>query len=127
MQQHIIRVGMDDPDIELSNTETQFRFNNILGREIIFDSISKDINGDVYNVEVENRTQRGGLERETFHVSALDTQTVHKGLKDFRKFPKVTGIMFVQGDPLHNGKQRSVFEIRDEDCPMESVNTARLN
>ena len=126
MQQHIIRIGMDDPDIELSNTETQFRFNNILGREIIFDSISKDINGDVYNMEVENSTQRGGLERETFHVSALDTQTVHKGLKDFRKFPKVTGIMFVQGDPLHNGKQRSVFEIRDEDCPRESVNTSRL-
>ena len=126
VQQHIIRIGMDDPDIELSNTETQFRFNNILGREIIFDSISKDINGDVYNMEVENSTQRGGLERETFHVSALDTQTVHKGLKDFRKFPKVTGIMFVQGDPLHNGKQRSVFEIRDEDCPRESVNTSRL-
>lgn len=59
MQQHIIRIGMDDPDIELSNTETRFRFNNILGREIIFDSISKDINGDVYNAEVENRTQRG--------------------------------------------------------------------
>ena len=34
--------------------------------------------------------------------------------------------MFVQGDPLHNGKQRSVFEVRDADCPDESVKTSRL-
>ena len=126
VQQHIIRIGMNDPDIELNSTETQLRFNNIRGREITFDSISRDTNGDVYNVEVENRTERGGLERVTFHVSALDTQTVHKGLKDFRKLPKANGIMFVQGDPLHNGKQRSVFEVRDADCPDESVKTSRL-
>ena len=126
VQQHIIRIGMNDQDIELNSTETQLRFNNIRGREITFDSISKDTNGDVYNVEVENRTERGRLERETFHVSALDTQTVHKGLKDFRKFPKANGIMFVQGDPLHNGKQRSVFEVRDVDYPNESVKTSRL-
>ena len=35
-------------------------------------------------------------------------------------------IMFVQGDPLHHGKQRSVFEVRDVDCPNESVKTSRL-
>ena len=35
-------------------------------------------------------------------------------------------VMFVQGDPLHNGKQRSVFVMRDEDCPDESVKTSRL-
>ena len=35
-------------------------------------------------------------------------------------------VMFVQGDPLHNGKQRSVFEVRDADCPDESVKTSRL-
>ena len=38
----------------------------------------------------------------------------------------VDDIMFVQGDPLHNGKQRSVFVMRDEDCPDESVKTSRL-
>ena len=62
----------------------------------------------------------------TFHVSALDTQTVQKGLIDFRKLPKANGIMFVQGDPLHNGKQRSVFEIKDVDCPDEPVPTGRM-
>ena len=35
-------------------------------------------------------------------------------------------VMFVQGDPLHHGKQRSVFEVRDADCPDESVKTSRL-
>ena len=35
-------------------------------------------------------------------------------------------MMFVQGDPLHHGKLRSVFEVRDEDCPNESVKTSRL-
>ena len=126
VQEHIIRTGLNDPDIDLAITSTQFRFNNILGREITFDSVSEDTNGDVYNVEVENRVERGGLERATYHISALDTQTVHKGLKDFRKLPKANGIMFVLGDSLHNGKQKTVFEIRDVESPEDKVESSRL-
>ena len=126
VQEHIIRTGLNDPDIDLAITSTQFRFNNILGREITFDSVSEDTNGDVYNVEVENRVERGGLERATYHISALDTQTVHKGLKDFRKLPKANGIMFVSKDSLHNGKQKTVFEIRDVESPEDKVESSRL-
>ena len=126
VQEHIIRTGLNDPDIDLAITSTQFRFNNILGREITFDSVSEDTNGDVYNVEVENRVERGGLERATYHISALDTQTVHKGLKDFRKLPKANGIMFASKDSLHNGKQKTVFEIRDVESPEDKVESSRL-
>ena len=126
VQQHIIRTVLNDPDIDLKDTVTQSRFNNILGREITFDSMSRDTNGDVYNVEVENRVERRGFEQVTYHTSALDTQSVHKGITDFRKFPKANGIMFVYGDALHNGKQKSVFEIRDTDNPQEHVETSRL-
>ena len=122
----VTRTGLNDPDIDLAITSTQFRFNNILGREITFDSVSEDTNGDVYNVEVENRVERGGLERATYHISALDTQTVHKGLKDFRKLPKANGIMFVSKDSLHNGKQKTVFEIRDVESPENKVESSRL-
>ena len=58
VQHHIIRTVLNDPDIDLKDTVTQSRFNNILGREITFDSMSRDTNGDVYNVEVENRVDR---------------------------------------------------------------------
>ena len=55
VQQHIIRTVLNDPDIDLKDTVNQSRFNNILGREITFDSMSRDTNGDVYNVEVMTR------------------------------------------------------------------------
>ena len=83
VQKHIIRTCMDDSSIELISTDTQVRFNNINGKEVVFDSVSVDTKGNVYNVEVENDKKRGGLKRIMFHVSDLCTQFVPKGLKDY--------------------------------------------
>ena len=124
VQKHIIRTCMDDPTIDLISTDTQVRFNNINGKEVVFDSVSVDTKGNVYNVEVENDKKRGGLKRNMFHVGALCTQFVPKGLKDYQDIPVVNGIMLVKGDALGNGKQKTVFETRNTHHPDKTVKDA---
>ena len=124
VQKHIIRTCMDDSTIELISTDTQVRFNNIKGKEIVFDSVSVDTKGNVYNVEVENNKKRGSLKRNMFHVGALCTQFVPKGLKDYQDIPVVNGIMLVRGDALGNGKQKTVFETRNTHHPDKTVKDA---
>ena len=124
VQKHIIRTCMDDPTIDLISTDTQVRFNNINGKEVVFDSVSVDTKGNVYNVEVENDTKRAGLKRNMFHVGALCTQFVPKGLKDYQDIPVVNGIMLVKGDALGNGKQKTVFEVRNTHHPDKTVKDA---
>ena len=124
VQKHIIRTCMDDSTIELISTDTQVRFNNINGKEVVFDSVSVDTKGNVYNVEVENNKKRGGLKRNKFHVGALCTQFVPKGLKDYQDIPVVNGIMLVRGDALGNGKQKTVFETRNTHHPDKTVKDA---
>ena len=124
VQKHIIRTCMDDSSIELISTDTQVRFNNINGKEVVFDSVSVDTKGNVYNVEVENDKKRGGLKRNMFHVGALCTQFVPKGLKDYQDIPVVNGIMLVRGDALGNGKQKTVFEVRNTHHPDKTVKDA---
>ena len=83
-----------------------------------------DTKGNVYNVEVENDTKRAGLKRNMFHVGALCTQFVPKGLKDYQDIPIVNGIMLVRGDALGNGKQKTVFETRNTHHPDKTVKDA---
>ena len=123
---HFIRTCIGDHSIELNSTATQQRFNNIKGKEIVFDSVSEDSKGNVYNVEVENRPSRGSLERNIFHVSALCTQSVSKGLKDYRYMPTAHSIMLVKGDALHNGKQKNVFEMRNTYSPFMALTASKL-
>ena len=73
VQKHIIRTCMDDPTIDLISTDTQVRFNNINGKEVVFDSVSVDTKGNVYNVEVENRPSRGSLERNILSIVKIFT------------------------------------------------------
>ena len=68
VQKHIIRTCMDDSSIELISTDTQVRFNNINGKEVVFDSVSVDTKGNVYNVEVENNKKEEAL-KETCSMS----------------------------------------------------------
>ena len=123
---HFIRTCIGDHSIELNSTATQQRFNNIKGKEIVFDSVSEDSKGNVYNVEIENRPSRGSLERNIFHVSALCTQSVSKGLKDYRYMPTAHSIMLVKGDALHNGKQKNVFEMRNTYSPFMALTASKL-
>ena len=123
---HFIRTCIGDHSIELNSTATQQRFNNIKGKEIVFDSVSEDSKGNVYNVEIENRPGRGSLERNIFHVSALCTQSVSKGLKDYRYMPTAHSIMLVKGDALHNGKQKNVFEMRNTYSPFMALTASKL-
>ena len=123
---HFIRTCIGDHSIELNSTATQQRFNNIKGKEIVFDSVSEDSKGNVYNVEIENRPGRGSLERNIFHVSALCTQSVSKGLKDYRYMPTAHSIMLVKGDALHNGKQKNVFEMRNRYSPYVVLTASKL-
>ena len=123
---HFIRTCLGDHSIELNSTGTQQRFNNIKGKEIVFDSVSEDSKGNVYIVEIENRPGRGSLERNIFHVSALCTQSVSKGLKDYRYMPTAHSIMLVKGDALHNGKQKNVFEMRNTYSPFMALTASKL-
>ena len=123
---HFIRTCLGDHSIELYSTATQQRFNNIKGKEIVFDSVSEDSKGNVYNVEIENRPGRGSLERNIFHVSALCTQSVSKGLKDYRYMPTAHSIMLVKGDALHNSKQKNVFEMRNTYSPFMALTASKL-
>ena len=47
---HFIRTCLGDHSIELYSTATQQRFNNIKGKEIVFDSVSEDSKGNVVSV-----------------------------------------------------------------------------
>ena len=123
---HFIRTCIGDHSIELYSTGTQQRFNNIKGKEIVFDSVSEDSKGNVYNLEIENRPGRGSLERNIFHVSALCTQSVSKGLKDYRYMPTAHSIMLVKGDALHNSKQKNVFEMRNTYSPFMALTASKL-
>ena len=49
--QHVIRILMDDPTIEIVEVRTQYRVSRLVSKDSILDILAEDSRGRIYNLE----------------------------------------------------------------------------
>ena len=56
--QHVIRILMDDPTIEIVEVRTQYRVSRLVSKDSILDILAEDSKGRIYNLEIQEERHR---------------------------------------------------------------------
>ena len=105
----IIRVILDDPDLEIDDIHPQKEMENSPYRSIILDAIAKNPNtGQIYNVEVQKSRDEHIEKRARFHSAIIDSKSLLPR-QDFKDIPDSIVIFIYSHDILK--KNKAVYNI----------------
>ncbi|MCR5482270.1 MAG: Rpn family recombination-promoting nuclease/putative transposase [Clostridia bacterium] len=81
---------------------------------IRIDVIVKDKEGNIYDIEMQNRNTGDISFRSRYYQSVMDIEHLDKGDGDYRNLPKTCIIFFTTFDMFGDGKMKHVFRHRDD-------------
>ena len=129
--QHVIRVIMGDPSIEIAEVEVQYPLKSPSTRNAILDVLAKDVNGCYYNIELQNADTIDHARRVRLYQSLFGASFTPKGA-DFSEVPKLVNIYLSKTDFWKKG--RTVYRVKstledteityDDGCTTIFVNAA---
>ncbi len=89
-------------NLKVTQTKTQTEINKFGKRSVRLDILAEDINGKLYNIEIQ-RANKGAIPKRARFISAmLDSDLLEKG-KDFAELPETYVIFFTENDVLKSG------------------------
>ncbi|MCR5813889.1 MAG: hypothetical protein K6G15_05310 [Desulfovibrio sp.] len=97
--QEILRVFLEEPDLQVISNVPQKTYKNLQGRSIRVDLVCDLESGQVVNVEVE-KNSLNHLNRVRYNSSIIKTNTTDPGT-DFDKIPRVIIIYVTKSDIFH--------------------------
>ena len=86
--QHVIRILMDDPTIEIVDVRSQYRLSRLVSKDSILDILAEDSRGRVYNLEIQRKTTIDHARRTRRYGAMVDSAYLEKG-KDYDQMPEV--------------------------------------
>ena len=100
--EHILRVIMRRPDLQIEESIIQKDYKNMQGRSACLDCVARDTEKKRYNLEVQQRNAGAPPERARYHGGLMDMNTLREG-QDFKELPEGNVIFITRGDVLGGG------------------------
>ena len=85
--QHVIRILMDDPEIELDSVRTQYVISKVISHGARLDVLAEDKKGVIYHLEIEGADVVDHARRTRFYGSVTDGEFLRKG-RDYSELPE---------------------------------------
>ena len=86
--QHVIRILMDDPTIEIVEVRSQYRISKLVSKDAVLDILAEDTRGQVYNLEIQRETTIDHARRTRLYGAMVDGEYLEKG-KGYHQMPEV--------------------------------------
>ncbi len=85
--QHVIRILMDDPGIELVSVRTQYVISKVISHGARLDVLAEDKKGVICHLEIEGADVADHARRTRFYGSVTDGEFLRKG-RDYNELPE---------------------------------------
>lgn len=85
--QHVIRILMDDPGIELVSVRTQYVISKVISHGARLDVLAEDKKGVICHLEIEGADVADHARRTRFYSSVTDGEFLRKG-RDYNELPE---------------------------------------
>ena len=107
--QHVIRILMDDPTIEIVEVRSQYRISKLVSKDAVLDILVEDTRGRVYNLEIQRETTIDHARRTRRYSALVDAEYLEKG-KEYNEMPEVYVIYISETD---------IWETQETESPVE--------
>ena len=107
--QHVIRILMDDPTIEIVEVRSQYRISKLVSKDAVLDILAEDTQGRVYNLEIQRKTTIDHARRTRRYSALVDAEYLEKG-KEYNEMPEVYVIYISETD---------IWETQETESPVE--------
>ena len=104
----VLRILLNQPDLEVSDVRTQVFVENLLNRSVRLDVLATDHTGKKYNIEIQREDRGAGRKRARYNSSMMDANLLKKG-ENFEQLPETYVIFITENDVL--GKGQSLYQI----------------
>ena len=102
--EYILRIILDKSDLKVLNVQTQKSVENLYGRSVRFDVFATDVDGKLYNIEVQRADSGAVPARARFNSAMLDYHELEKS-RDFKELPHSFVIFITEHDVLNGGQK----------------------
>ncbi len=107
--QHILRIILDIPDLEVTETVIQDIIQNrSAGHSVKLDVTARDSNNRIYDIEFQRIKSKASPKRARYHCASIDDTALGKS-KDFDNLPEVYVIFITEGD--YYGKNKAIYHV----------------
>ena len=107
--QHVIRILMDDPSIEIVEVRSQYRISKLVSKDAVLDILAEDTQGRVYNLEIQRKTTLDHARRTRRYNAMVDAEYLEKG-KEYSEMPEVYVIYISETDIWKTQQTESTVE-----------------
>ena len=107
--QHVIRILMDDPSIEIVEVRSQYRISKLVSKDAVLDILAEDTQGRVYNLEIQRKTTLDHARRTRRYNAMVDAEYLEKG-KEYSEMPEVYVIYISETDIWKTRRTESTVE-----------------
>ena len=107
--QHVIRILMDDPSIEIVEVRSQYRISKLVSKDAVLDILAEDTQGRVYNLEIQRKTTLDHARRTRRYNAMVDAEYLEKG-KEYNEMPEVYVIYISETDIWKTRRTESTVE-----------------
>ena len=114
--EELLQILLDKPDLQIIEVQTQRKLPNLQARAVILDALCKDVNGNLFNIEVQKDDKKRDhskaeeyQKRVRFNLASMDTSFTEKGT-EFHNLPDLYAVFISQIDPF--GKHHAAYHIR---------------
>ena len=109
--EYVHRILTNIPSLLVLEMRTQYRVNNLIARDVIFDVLAQDETGRLYNIEVQRTDTLDHPRRVLLYASELITEFMRKG-SPVDDTPEVYIFYLSETDILNTGKSIAWVEKR---------------
>ena len=107
--QHVIRILMDDPSIEIVEVRSQYRISKLVSKDAVLDILAEDTQGRVYDLEIQRKTTLDHARRTRRYNAMVDAEYLEKG-KEYSEMPEVYVIYISETDIWKTRRTESTVE-----------------
>lgn len=100
--EYVLRIILEDEALTVLETHVQMDFKNMHGRSTVLDCVTKDGNGQINNIEIQQDEEGAHPKRARYHLGMLDGNVLDPG-EFFDKLPETYVIFVTQNDTLGYG------------------------
>lgn len=106
--QEILRVILQDPNLEVETVSVQTNYKNMIGRSVRLDALCTLGDGGMCNIEVQRADNDDHLRRARYHAACLTAGITDPG-RQFRDVPTLYIVYITEFDFLH--QNRTIYHI----------------
>ena len=95
----VLNIILDRSDLKVKECKTQYVISSLYGRSIRLDVYAEDINGKLYDIEVQNIVSDKEIKRIRFYSALMDANYLNKG-EETGMLPE-TYVIFILGKDMY--------------------------